>query len=242
MLVEPSISIITVVLNNRAFLEKTIRNVMNIDYPNFEFIVIDGGSTDGTLDVIKKYENNIDRWVSEADEGISDAFNKGLNLSSGEWINFLNAGDTYTSHDVLKYVMQNRDKHSAILTAFSQHNDITIPQKALSNSQPLPKKSMISHQASFVKREVFADVGNFSNKYEIRMDYDFWLRALSHHEFQFIEKTLVNYHAGKSSENLKLFYKEEIMANNEHLTMPLLPNLKAIAKSFLKTSLMWQWR
>ena len=83
---KPTFSIITVVLNNQKFLETTIKSVLNQSFKNYEYIIIDGGSNDRTMDIIKKYENKIDYWVSEKDKGLYDAFNKGMMLASGEFI------------------------------------------------------------------------------------------------------------------------------------------------------------
>lgn len=91
----PLITVVTVVYNGEKFLEETILSVINQTYDNVEYIIIDGGSTDGTLDIIKKYEHAIDYWVSEKDEGIYDAMNKGCELAIGKGLNFLNAGDVY---------------------------------------------------------------------------------------------------------------------------------------------------
>jgi len=102
----PSVSVVTVVYNDAENIEKTIRSVINQQYPRLEYIVIDGGSTDGTLDIIKKYENRIDYWISEKDNGIYHAMNKGIDLASGQWINFMNANDLFynstTIYDVFK--------------------------------------------------------------------------------------------------------------------------------------------
>ncbi len=87
-------SIITVVLNNKKFIEETINSVINQN-SNFEYIIIDGGSTDNTVEIIKKYENRIDLWISEKDGGIYDAMNKGIILSNGEYIGMINSGDSY---------------------------------------------------------------------------------------------------------------------------------------------------
>ena len=97
----PLISIITAVLNGDKTLERTIQSVIDQDYKNIEYIIIDGGSTDGTLDIIKKYDHAIDYWMSEPDEGIYDAFNKGIQISSGEWIYFLGADDYFVDQNVL---------------------------------------------------------------------------------------------------------------------------------------------
>ena len=94
----PKISVITVVLNNKSTIEETIKSVLNQKYPNLEYIIIDGGSTDGTLDIINKYNEQIDYLKSEKDLGIYDAFNKGLKIASGDLIGFINSDDIYTEN------------------------------------------------------------------------------------------------------------------------------------------------
>ena len=95
------LSIITVNFNDSEGLERTIRSVISQTFRDFEFIVIDGGSTDGSVNVIKKYENHINYWVSEHDGGIYAGMNKGLRQAKGEFVNFMNGGDSYHSPDVL---------------------------------------------------------------------------------------------------------------------------------------------
>ena len=97
----PVLSIITVVYNGEKFLERTINSVINQTFSNYEFIIIDGRSTDSTLSIIKKYENRIDYWISEKDNGIYDAMNKGLKIAKGKWINFMNCSDIYYSNNTL---------------------------------------------------------------------------------------------------------------------------------------------
>ena len=100
---EPLFSIITVVYNGEKFLEKTIASVVNQSCKNFEYIIIDGGSTDKSLDIIRKYEKKIDYWVSEKDNGIYDAFNKGMIVSKGEFIGFINSDDIYKKDALTLY-------------------------------------------------------------------------------------------------------------------------------------------
>jgi glycosyltransferase involved in cell wall biosynthesis len=98
----PLISIITVVYNGVSTLEQTILIVINQTYKNIEYIIIDGGSIDGTVDIIKKYEDKLAYWVSEPDKGIYDAMNKGIDKATGEWINFMNAGDCFNFYNILE--------------------------------------------------------------------------------------------------------------------------------------------
>lgn len=97
----PLVTVVTVVLNGRDCLEETILSVITQTYENVEYIVIDGGSTDGTLDIVRRYDNCIDYWLSEPDKGIYDAMNKGAELASGEWINFMNAGDRFHANNLV---------------------------------------------------------------------------------------------------------------------------------------------
>ena len=92
---EPIVTVITIAYNCAAFIEETILSVLNQTYSNVEYIVIDGGSTDGTLDVIRKYDHAIDYWISEPDRGIYDALNKGVRASTGQWLNCMNVKDAF---------------------------------------------------------------------------------------------------------------------------------------------------
>ena len=105
MIKKPLISIITVVFNGEKKLEKTILSVINQTYDNLEYIVIDGSSKDGTIDIVKKYEDKINYWVSEKDSGIYEAMNKGILASKGDYINFMNAGDFFTKNNLVSEVV-----------------------------------------------------------------------------------------------------------------------------------------
>ncbi|HDY89306.1 MAG TPA: glycosyltransferase, partial [bacterium] len=109
------LSIITVTYNAEACLEKTIQSVINQTYKNIEYIIIDGGSSDKTLSIIKKYKKYIKYCISEPDKGIYDAMNKGIKIAKGDYINFLNAGDFYYENNVLSYLFDNLDKSVDLL-------------------------------------------------------------------------------------------------------------------------------
>jgi len=112
---KPLISVITVVYNNEKYLKETIKSVINQTYDNVEYIIIDGGSTDGTLDVIKKYEAQIDYWVSEPDQGLYDAMNKAILASSGTWLNFMNSGDMYSDQHSIKHAIEYADSNVDVI-------------------------------------------------------------------------------------------------------------------------------
>src|SRR5438105_14705 len=125
----PRISIITVVYNNVANIEVTILSILNQTYKNIEYIVIDGGSTDGTLDVIKKYKDKISFWVSEKDNGIYDAMNKGIKVATGEWINFINSGDSYFDNDVLEKIMEAEYFNATSIDVIYGNTQIITPNR-----------------------------------------------------------------------------------------------------------------
>lgn len=115
----PLISVITVVFNDADYLERTIRSVTEQRYGNVEYIVIDGGSTDGTLDIIQQFGAQIDYWVSEPDRGLYEAMNKAIGVASGDWLNFMNAGDTYTDAQALSETM--RHTATGVDAVYSDH-------------------------------------------------------------------------------------------------------------------------
>ena len=111
----PKISIVTISYNIVSSIEKTILSVISQTYSNIEYIVIDGGSTDGTVDIIKKYSNKISYWVSERDKGIYDAMNKGIEAATGDWINFMNAGDLFFHNNVISEIIPFLDNNVDII-------------------------------------------------------------------------------------------------------------------------------
>jgi len=167
---KPLISIVTVIFNGKKFLEETILSVINQSYDNVEYIVIDGGSTDGSINIIKKYEDKIDYWVSEQDRGIFHAMNKGALLSSGDFVYYLNAGDMFFSDQVLSNVFNSKK-------IFSQYNLIvgnvllTLDEQDFGFSNRIGLN--IPHQGVFIARTIFINI-RFNEELKVFGDASFW--------------------------------------------------------------------
>lgn len=114
MQLQPTFSIITITYNAVRLVEQTLLNVLSQSYPNIEYIVIDGGSTDGTVDIIRRYESGLAYWVSEPDKGIYDAMNKGLQKATGDYVWFINAGDTLCSSDTVQSIVSKLQKRKVL--------------------------------------------------------------------------------------------------------------------------------
>jgi glycosyltransferase involved in cell wall biosynthesis len=178
----PKVSIITVVYNARTTLERTILSVISLDYPYVEYLVVDGGSTDGTLDVIKEYEEHINAWISEPDKGLYDAMNKGLNMSSGDYVWFLNAGDEVAAPEVLTRLFQQAvgadiyygDTMIVDLEGKEIGHRRLSPPKALTWTD-FRRGMLVSHQSILVARSL---AGCYDLKYRFSADYDWVLSAL----------------------------------------------------------------
>lgn len=173
----PLISIITVVFNSKNLIEITIQSVLEQDYPNIEYILIDGVSNDGTIEKIKKYHNQITHFISEPDKGIYDAMNKGIFFANGDWINFLNAGDRFLSKHTISELVSNIKKTSDIVygsVGIIYPNFCRIENPG--NLKNLWRGMQFSHQSAFVKlRHYKENLFNLNNK--IAADLGFFYKA-----------------------------------------------------------------
>lgn len=185
---KPLVSILTVVFNSARFLEETILSVLNQDYENLEFIIVDGGSTDGTIEVIRKYEHAINYWVSEPDKGISDAFNKAIILAAGDYLNFQGAGDYLVSNSVVSEMMDGVDASTDMLVCGKIQRVAETEEKKVIWIAPryytpdFDKRSLLlrmplPHQALFTHRQMFDLHGLFDTDIVFAMDYEHLLRA-----------------------------------------------------------------
>lgn len=181
MINSPLVSIVTVSYNEVSTIEQTILSIINQTYPNIEYIIIDGGSTDGTVDVIKKYANKIAYWVSEPDKGIYDAMNKGIAYSHGEYCNFINAGDKFCSSYILKQVMDFNHVADIIV---GQDLHINENNKIVSRSI-LPQRynllhfyiTTIPHQSSFIRTSLLKKY-YYDTSLNIVSDWKFYLQSI----------------------------------------------------------------
>jgi glycosyltransferase len=214
----PKVTIITVVYNAQATIEDTIVSVLNQTYPNLEYIIVDGGSTDGTLHIIKKYEDRITRFVSEPDKGIADGFNKGIAMATGEWIGMINADDWYALNAV--EVMMNNVADDADVCC---GDIILIGENGFERS----KKSKVSwlnfgmyimHPTCFIKKEVYQRVGKYDTGLKIAMDFDMFLRIKRKgFNIKYINATVAYMRtAGVSSDTVKMHH-EELAVMRRHL-------------------------
>tara|TARA_B100000035_G_scaffold315200_1_gene334394 strand:+ start:2129 stop:2902 length:774 start_codon:yes stop_codon:yes gene_type:complete len=181
---KPLVSIITSVLNGDKNLEGTIKSIVNQTYTNIEYIIIDGGSSDKTIDIIKKYENKISYWVSEKDAGIGDAFNKGIRVAKGDYINFQGDGDGFIYNNALEDIFRGINTSEDIFLStriqrvdedgneiFTSKHIKCFDKKTLLFCMSLP------HQGLFTHKSYFSKYGLFNNNYIYCMDYDHLLRG-----------------------------------------------------------------
>lgn len=201
----PLLSIITVCLNNKAGLEKTILSIINQSFSDYEFIVIDGGSTDGSVDVIKKYSDRISIWISEKDNGVYNAMNKGIKFATGLYCQFLNSGDVLFAPTTLRGVFNH--KHTEDLLYGNMVIDFMNGTKQEGKMPSgISRKHMMRdtlwHPVSFIKRDLFFVLGTYNEKFSIASDYDFFLKAILVNKVSmfYLDKTIAIFaHDGMSS-------------------------------------------
>ena len=236
----PLLSIVTVVKNGDIILEKTILNVINQSYTQIEYIIIDGGSTDNTLAIIKKYDASINYWISEPDKGIYDAMNKGIKKATGDWINFMNAGDEFYDLNTCKKIAENisNNDFDIIYGDFAAKNnvfnsEILIKAKHLNS---IWKGNMFSHQSCFIKSGILRN-NLFNLKYSIVADYDQIISIyLQNHSFFYlaipIARTLTG---GVSYSNLNTYIEQiKVVHSRKPYTLRLYYFIFPIFLNFLR--------
>ena len=223
----PMVTIITVVFNNLTHIEKTILSVLNQTFKNKEYIIIDGASSDGTLDLIRKYDSRIDYWQSEPDKGIYDAMNKGLHLANGSYVLFLNSGDLLADKEVLSKVFSDPAPDADIFygeTNLMEESGKILGTRTDLTTRKLPEKlswnnmkygMVVSHQSIFVKRSI---APNYDLNYRCSADIDWVIEALKR------SKKIINSHTvisnyligGFSIKHQKMSWKERFDIYTKH--------------------------
>lgn len=240
----PLFSIITVVYNNEKYLEETILSVLKQSYKNFEYIIVDGGSTDRTLEIIKKYNNKIDYWVSEKDKGIYDAFNKGMSLCRGNFIGIINSDDIYTKNSlkIISSYIKKKPVFDFIFGSVRKHWGILHGYK--------PNKIFYSwgfyssHSTGFfIKRSSAQKVGLYDLKYKYHADYDYFYRLIVQKKMTGLatkkkEITGIFRRGGFSSTiNYRKLFKEEMLIrynNKQNFVLLIVIFIYKIVKHFKK--------
>lgn len=191
------ITVITVCYNTVETIEETILSVINQTYENIEYVIIDGGSMDGTVDVIKKYSDRISYWISEPDMGIYDAMNKGIKAATGDYINFMNAGDSFYENSVLESVACSIDRKAVIvygqlMKIFNRFRFISVP-KAI-NLEDMRGDTRLPHQAMFARTD-YQKAHPFDTSYRSAADFKFYFNAYftDKCKFQFLPFLIANY-------------------------------------------------
>ena len=216
------ISIITIVKNCETLIEQTIKSVVNQTFTDFEYIVIDGGSTDNTLSVIESYKKKITKVVSEPDNGISDAFNKGILLAKGDWLLFLNAGDCFPKETILTDVAPNLPVDKKISLVYGKIANVNFSGKILKVSGDCNYRKKVRwhmpfpHQATFHRKTLFEKYGLYDLSFKRAMDYEFILR-IKHLKAVFIPVIVSNMLLGGISQsNYYALFKECKKAHELH--------------------------
>ncbi|WP_343695590.1 glycosyltransferase family 2 protein [Flavobacterium sp.] len=214
------ISIITVCYNSASTIEKTIKSVASQTYKNIEYIIVDGNSKDNTIDIIKKHENNITKWISEPDKGLYDAMNKGLALATGDLIGILNSDDTFYSVNVIEEIAKFHENNNidASVGNIIQHKEDGKVVRIYSSKFWSPEKLRIGfmppHPSIFFETKLFSKFGNYELGFKIGADYElitrFFLKNKISWKYSNITTTamLVGGLSSSGSSSYKLITKE----------------------------------
>ena len=240
------VSIITVVYNNQLTTAHAIESVLSQDYPDIEYIVIDGKSTDGTIEVIKRYKERISLFISEPDQGMYDAMNKGLELATGDIIGILNSDDFYENKQVISQIAREFQTKNVDLVfgdlVYVNPDNLTKIVRYYSSAKSHPNKFawgwMPAHPTCFLKRQVYQKYGNFKTDYQIASDYEFLTRVMARYKitYSYLPQVIVRMRTGGiSNKNIVsnwILNKEIVRAcaeNNIQTNM-----LKVVSKYFTK--------
>lgn len=208
------VSIVTVVYNAEDEIERTIVSTINQTYNNYEYIIIDGGSSDGTLSIIDKYKSKIDIIVSEKDNGVYDAMNKGANYSQGEWIVYMNAGDTFANENTLIEIFGSNYNLSGVDVIYGDMKSCYISAPLIIRAKPLKTlkyRMAFCHQSSYVRSDIMKQ-NPFNLEYKYVADFDFFNKLyIRNKNFLYIPIVMTNYYpeGGLTNNHILSVMREE---------------------------------
>ncbi len=216
----PKISIVTPSFNQGQFIEQTIQSVLSQGYPNLEYIVMDGGSIDNTIEILKKYEGKL-KWFSEKDKGQSDAINKGLKMATGEIVAWLNSDDYYLP-GTLNKVGEYFETHTNAQWLTGDYEIIDENGKSIHSFvrayknflRRTPFKSTlfvanyINQPSTFWKKNILNEIGYINEQYHLCMDYDLWLRIYAKYHLHTLYSPLSAFRIHSSSKGKQQFVKQ----------------------------------
>lgn len=237
MSVNPKLSIITIAYNNNQGLIKTMQSVFAQTYSNIEYIVIDGGSSDGSKETLEAVSSKLDFWVSEPDKGIYNALNKGILKAKGEYLLFLNSGDWFFNKEVLSAFMKDLDDYDIIygnkINYYSDDNFIEEKSPAIVDLYILAFSYSLPHQATIIKRKLFNEMGLYDESLKIVSDWKFNLLAIFKYNYKYLHKdiNLVFYDMNGISSNEK--HKSLLMKERESVIDANFSNIKHMDKESL---------
>lgn len=233
----PKISVVTVVYNDHFHIEETILSVLNQTYDNIEYIIIDGGSTDGTISIIEKYSNRLTYWVSEPDKGIYDAMNKGIIQVTGDYVSFMNSGDSFYSNETLNEVFADRtqlDNDVIYGDVFMKYTTVKSFVRRYNNIKSSSVSHNLCHQSTFTKSSHLKEYG-FDLSFKIAADMNlFTIIYKNGGSFGYVPIVIANYEAeeGLSAKHLKQMFREYHRLVGVKIYT--LSGLKVIVRDYLK--------
>ena len=248
----PLVSVITPSFNQAQFLERTIQSVLAQDYPRIEYGIVDGGSTDGSVDLIQKYQSRLAWWVSEQDKGQTDAINKGFNRASGDIFAWINSDDTYNPGAVtaaVKYLMEYPD----VAMVYADCNFIDEEDRVIGkfNAAQTDYRRLrqgyvhIPQQTMFFRAQYWRELGPLDPSFYFAMDYDLWVRIAAHAPLKYLPgKTWANFRihtASKTNVADERGWQEMIKVHYRDGGVFVSP---IVAKYYLRKLIgpLWKWR
>lgn len=243
------ISLITVCFDSEKTIEDTLKSVLNQNYENYEYIIVDGLSKDNTINIIKKYENKFNgklKYISEYDNGLYDAMNKGINLVTGDVIGILNSDDVLYDENVFKLIDKSFDQNvdGIYSNLVLMNDDFTIITRNFKSKKMTKKKGFHPpHPTLYLKKNIYNKYGKYNTKYKIAADLDFMYRIINNNvNLKYIDSCFVKMRTGGASTNgLKGYYNNfkesyKVLKNNKR-KFPLLTNIYRIYDNLIKQKL-----